>query len=55
MAVTCVPVTEHPLDDSWGYQATGYYAPTSRHGSPDDFRYFIDQCPEDVRPVAVRV
>ncbi|WP_375193474.1 1,4-alpha-glucan branching protein GlgB [Marinobacter sp.] len=39
-----LPVTEHPLDESWGYQTTGYYAPTSRFGSPDDLRYLVDQC-----------
>ncbi len=42
--IELLPISEHPLDASWGYQTIGYYAPTSRFGRPEEFMFFVDQC-----------
>ena len=45
--IEIMPITEYPLDMSWGYQTVGYYSPTSRHGKPNEFRKFVEKCHEN--------
>jgi 1,4-alpha-glucan branching enzyme len=45
--VEMMPIMEHPLDKSWGYQTVGYFAVTSRFGTPEDFTYFVDRCHQE--------
>ena len=42
--IELMPIVEYPLDMSWGYQSVGYYATTSRHGKPHEFKAFVDKC-----------